>query len=570
MRSSASLQAPTARSNSRQLKNTGLIALISLLFSAPLLAAGAIDGEVARQPTNVTAITMFLLFVAATLGISYWASKRTHSSKDFYTAGGQISGLQNGTAIAGDFMSAASFLGISGLMFSFGYDGLVFAIGAMAGWPVMLFLLANRIRNLGSCTFIDVVSQRLDRIRIRLVSILGSITVVILYLIAQMVGAGKLIQLLFGLPYEVAVGAVGVLVIAYVTFGGMLATTWVQIIKAILLLFGATLIAVLVMNEAGFSLDNLFAGAAAAHPLGEAVLSAGVLFNDPIQVTTILVSMLFGVLGLPHILMRLFTVPTMEAAQKSVLWASVFIGYFYVLLLIIGFGTIFILYQHPELFVDGKIIGGSNMVAIHLANVVGGELLMGFMSAVAFATILAVVAGLTVSGAASVSHDFYAGVICKDEPNPTVELRLTRITTVVICLIAILLGIVFQNQNVAFLAAMPMVVAATANFPVLAMSLFWSGTTTRGAVAGALVGLITSVGLTIVSPQVWVQALGFESALFPYNYPSLFTMPVTFIVIYLVSHLDRSARGVVDRDNFTLLLERSELGSSEPLDVSRH
>ena len=319
-------------------------ALVITLLSAPAaLAAGSIDGEIERQPLNPVAIILFLVFVAITLGISYWASRRTQTSKDFYTAGGDITGLQNGTAIAGDFMSAASFLGITGLMFVGGFDALVLAIGAFAGWPIMLFLLAKRVRNLGSFTFTDVVSMRLDRRPIRIVAILGTIVVVLLYLIAQMVGAGKLIELLFGLPYEVAVISVSVLVLAYVTFGGMLATTWVQIVKAILLLTGVTIIAFLVLLQTGFSLDTLFSQAAAIHPKGEAILSPGVLFDDPIQITTIMVSMLFGILGLPHILMRLFTVPSMQEAKKSVFYASLFMGYFYLALIIVGFGTVIFL-----------------------------------------------------------------------------------------------------------------------------------------------------------------------------------------------------------------------------------
>ncbi|WP_232059250.1 cation/acetate symporter ActP [Kineobactrum salinum] len=531
------------------------------LWTEVVLAAPAVAVETERQPLNPVAIAMFLVFVAATLMVSYWASRRTRSSRDFYTAGGQITGLQNGTAIAGDFMSAASFLGITGLIFIGGFDGLVLAMGAFAAWPLLLFLLAKRVRNLGSFTFIDVVSQRLERTRIRLVAISGTIVVVVLYLIAQMVGAGKLIELLFGLPYEVAVIAVSALVLAYVTFGGMLATTWVQIIKAILLTAGVTVTAVLVLAETGFSLDQLLAGAVARHPEGERILAPGVLFDDPVQVTTILVSMLFGTLGLPHILMRLFTVPNMQEAKKSAFYASLFMGYFYLALVIIGFGTASLLYQNPAFFgADGQLLGGSNMAAIHLATAVGGNVLTGFMSAVTFATILAVVAGLTVSGAAAISHDLYAELLCKGAPDPRKELLLTRITTLVIGVIAVVLGILFQNENVAFIATMPMVVAASVNFPILFLSLFWPGLTTRGAVTGALVGLLSSVTLIIVGPQVWVSVLGFERALFPYDYPALFTLPLAVVSMWLVSRADRSTRGQVDRDNYHSLLVRSEYG----------
>ncbi len=550
-----------------------LVAANVLFYQAQFAsAAGAIEGDVEQQALNPVAIIMFLMFVAATLGISYWASKRTQSSSDFYTAGGEITGLQNGTAIAGDFMSAASFLGITGLMYLGGYDALVLAIGAFAGWPIMLFLLAKRVRNMGSFTFTDVVSMRLDRKPIRLVAIMGTVVVVLLYLIAQMVGAGKLIQLLFGLPYEIAVVSVSFLVLAYVTFGGMLATTWVQIIKAILLLSGVTITAFLVMVQAGFSVDALLLAATENHPQGKAILSPGLLFDDPIQIATIMVSMLFGVLGLPHILMRLFTVPTMQEAKKSAFYASVFMGYFYLTMLIIGFGAIMVIYNNPAFFdSNGNLFGGTNMVAIHLASAVGGDLLTGFMSAVTFATILAVVAGLTVSGAAAVSHDLYAEVLCEGKPDPKKELNLTRITTIVIGVIAVMLGVMFENENVAFIATMPMVVAASVNFPILFLSLFWSGLTTRGAIAGAIVGLITSVALIVVGPQVWVSVLGFEEALFPYNYPALFTMPMALLTTWFVSVSDRSARGEIDRSNYHDLLIRSEYGPDDgELVVSRH
>ena len=552
----------------------GLFSAAALLmsFASQVLAVGAIEGAVERQPLNPVAITMFLIFVGATLFISYWASKRTNSSKDFYTAGGEISGLQIGTGIAGVFLSAASFLGITGLIFIGGFDGLVLAIGAFSAWPIMLFLLAKRVRNMGNFTFTDVVSMRLEKTGIRIVAISGTLVVVIFYLIAQMVGAGKLIELLFGLPYELAVVLVSVLVLVYVTFGGMLATTWVQIIKAILLMIGVTITAFLVLAQVDFSFDALLSSAADNHPLGDAILSAGVLFEDPIQIATILVSMLFGILGLPHILMRLFTVPTMVEAKKSVFYASLFMAYFYLMLVVLGFGTVMLLYNNPEFFTSGgKIIGGSNMAAIHLATAVGGDYLTGFMSAVTFATILAVVAGLTVSGAAAISHDLYAEMICKGKPDPAKELMITRATTIVIGIIAVVLGVLFQNENVAFIAAMPMVVAASVNFPILFLSLFWEGLTTRGAIIGAVVGMISSVLLIVIGPQVWVSVLGFEQALFPYDYPALFTLPLALVVTWVFSVTDKSARATIDRENYSKLLLRSEYGPQEgELEVARH
>ena len=539
-----------------------VVALLPFV-ALPAFGAGAIDGEVARQPLNPTAIVMFLLFVLATLFITWRASKATTTSSTFYNAGGQITGAQNGMAIAGDFMSAASFLGITGLMFIGGFDGLILSLGAFGAWPVLMFLFAKRVRNLGSFTFIDVISQRLDRNPIRLVTAFSTIVIVVMYLIAQMVGAGKLIQLLFGLPYELALVIVSGLVLGYVAFGGMLATTWVQIIKAILLLAGVTLIALLLLAKLDFSFSALLKQATENHPKGEAILSSGVIFNDPIQILTIQISMLFGTVGLPHILMRLFTVPDMRQAKLSAYYASLFIGYFYIALLVLGFGAIALVYNTPAFFdSDGALIGGSNMAAIHVASAVGGDVLTGFMSAVCFATILAVVAGLTLSGAAAISHDVYAEVLKQGNPDPVTELRLTRISVFLIGLAAVLLGIAFQNENVAFIATIPMVVSASVTFPMLLLSLFWSGLTTRGAIWGALVGLVSSIVLILLGPQVWVSVLGNEQAVFPYDYPALFTMPLSFMVMFLVSMADNSERGIVDKENYRALEWRAEFGDS--------
>lgn len=535
----------------------------SLLLCTALLPGTALATVGGGGGLNTSAIALFLVFVAATLWISYWASQRTSTSSEFYTAGGQITGLQNGAAIAGDFMSAASFLGISALMYSAGFDGLIFGLGAFAGWPILLFLLSERVRNLGQFTFTDVVALRLEKRRTRIIAVLGSISVVIMYLIAQMVGAGKLIELLFGLPYEVALVVISVLVIAYVAFGGMLATTWVQIVKAVLLLFGITVMAVLVLYNTGFSFETLLSRAAATHAEGDAILQPGVLYRDPIQVATILVSMMFGILGLPHILMRLFTVPNARESRRSAFYASLFIGYFYLLLIVVGFGTVVFVTGNPKYFDEaGALIGGGNMAAIHLAEALGGSLLMGFMSAVAFATILAVVAGLTVAGAAAVAHDLYAEVICDGKPDPRKEIKLTRLVTLGLGVLAVALGVVFQHQNIAIIAALPMVVAASVNFPVLILSMYWGGMTTRGAVAGAIVGFVSSIGLMVLGPNVWVAILGYPQALFPYDYPALFTMPAAFAAIWLFSVTDRSARAALDTRAYSQLLVKSELHSN--------
>jgi cation/acetate symporter len=530
-----------------------LIVLLALLYSNDVLAAS--------DRLNPASVTTFLLFVLFTLGISYWASKRTTSSTAFYTAGGQITAAQNGTAIAGDFMSAASFLGITGLIYSAGFDGLILAVGALAGWPLMLFVISERVRNLGRFTFTDVVSYRLQQRPIKGIATLGSITVIIFYLVAQLVGAGKLIELLFGLSYELAVLIISLLVMVYVTVGGMLATTWVQIVKAILLILGATLMSILLMAALEFDFNRLFGDAALVHSKGALVLQPGSLFTDPIQAITIAITMMCGLLGLPHILMRIFTVPDMATARKSVFYASGIMGYFYIMVILIGFASIIFVSTNPDFFVDGELIGGTNMVAIHLSKVLGGDILMGFMSAVAFATILAVVAGLIVAGSAAVSHDIYAELICKGSPDPKKELKLTRIAAVAFCFIGMGISILFQKQNVAFIAVMPLVIAASVNFPILILAMFWRNFTTRGAVAGGIVGFISSVTLIVLGPKVWISIVGAESAIFPYDYPALFTMTAAFVTMYLVSMLDHSHGAKEDRTKFDKQLIASELAT---------
>ncbi|WAJ37042.1 cation acetate symporter [Pseudomonas sp. GOM7] len=537
----------------------GIFAL--LLISPALWAAGALEGEVQRQPLNVSAITMFVAFVGATLYITYWASKRSQSASDFYTAGGSITGFQNGLAIAGDYMSAASFLGISALVFSSGYDGLIYSIGFLVGWPVILFLIAERLRNLGKYTFADVASYRLKQKEIRTLSASGSLVVVAFYLIAQMVGAGKLIELLFGLNYHVAVVLVGILMVCYVLFGGMLATTWVQIIKAVLLLSGASFMALMVMKHVNFDFATLFSEAIKVHPKGEAIMSPGGLVKDPISAISLGLALMFGTAGLPHILMRFFTVGDAKEARKSVFFATGFIGYFYILTFIIGFGAILLVSTNPA-FKDasGALLGGNNMAAVHLANAVGGSIFLGFISAVAFATILAVVAGLTLAGASAVSHDLYASVIKKGKANERDELRVSKITTVALGVLAIGLGILFEKQNIAFMVGLAFSIAASCNFPVLFLSMYWKNLTTRGAMIGGWLGLVTAVTLMILGPTVWVQVLGFEKAIFPYEYPALFSMAVAFIGVWFFSITDSSAAAGEERARFLPQFVRSQTG----------
>ena len=538
-----------------------LLTAAALLTASPMLLADAITGEVQKQPTNYTAIAMFVVFIIMTMGITKWAAKRNTSTSDYYTAGGSITGFQNGMAIAGDFMSAASFLGISALVFTSGYDGLIYSIGFLVGWPIILFLMAERLRNLGKFSFSDVASYRLGQTQIRILSACGSLIVVAFYLIAQMVGAGKLIQLLFGLDYYVAVILVGVLMVMYVLFGGMLATTWVQIIKAILLLCGATFMALMVMVSVGFDFGTLFDKAVSLHAKGQAIMSPGGLVSDPISAISLGLALMFGTAGLPHILMRFFTVGDAKEARKSVFYATGFIGYFYILTFIIGFGAILLVSTNPE-FKDasGAIIGGTNMVAIHLAKAVGGNLFLGFMSAVAFATILAVVAGLTLAGASSVSHDLYACVIKKGKAKEEEEMRVTKITTLTLGVVAILLGITFEKQNIAFMVGLAFSVAASCNFPVLFLSMYWKNLTTRGALYGGALGLFTAMLLTILSPTVWVDVLGNAQAIFPYKYPALFSMIAAFAGVWFFSITDRSNSAAKERALFFPQFVRSQTG----------
>jgi cation/acetate symporter len=538
----------------------GKILFTLALSLSGLFAAGnaAVEGQ---RDLNIAAIVMFLIFVLATLGITYWAASRTKTAKDFYTAGGGITGFQNGLAIAGDYMSAASFLGISGLVYMKGYDGLIYSIGFLVGWPIILFMVAEQLRNLGKYTFADVASYRLGQKEIRTLAAVGSLVTVALYLIAQMVGAGQLIKVLFGLDYEIAVILVGVLMILYVTFGGMLATTWVQIIKAVLLLSGASFMALAVLAYFDFSFEGLFAKAVEVHSSHEAIMSPGGLVSDPISAISLGMALMFGTAGLPHILMRFFTVADAKEARKSVFFATGFIGYFYILTFIIGFGAIVLLVQDPSFFDEGgKLIGGSNMAAIHLSQAVGGDLFLGFISAVAFATILAVVSGLTLAGASAVSHDLYANVFAKGKVDEQKEMRVSKIATLVLGIVAILLGIAFEKQNIAFMVGLAFAIAASANFPVLFLSIFWSKLTTRGAVLGGSLGLATAVILVILGPTVWVDTLKNAEPIVAIKYPAIYSVTIAFLATWFFSITDKSERARIDKEGFDAQNIRCQTG----------
>ena len=484
-----------------------LIAGTLLAASFTVFAAGGAIEGVEKQPINVSAIAMFMIFVVATLGITKWAAGKTKTTADFYTAGGGITGFQNGLAIAGDYMSAATLLGITSMVYFKGYDGFVYAVCFFIGWPIILFLIAERLRNLGKFTFADIASYRLDQNRIRTFAAIGSLTVVCFYLIVQ---------------------------------------TWVQIIKACLLLGGGITLMLMTLSQFGWSLDNLFSKAIESHKLGEKMMAPGSLMADPISAFSLSLGLLFGTAGLPHIMMRFFTVPNAKEARKSVFYATGFIGLFFLVTIVLGAAAISIVGTNPAYFeggiVGGKIIGGGNMPVMHLAKAVGGDIFLGFLSAVAFATILAVVSGLALAGASAISHDLYARVIKKGTATSEQEMRVTRFASVGLGITAILLGIAFKDQNVLFLVALAFGVASSVNFPVLILSMYWKGLTTRGALWGGIAGLVSSVGLVILSPTVWVKIFGNPAAIFPYDHPAIVSMTLAFFVTWLLSVTDKSAR----------------------------
>jgi len=522
-----------------------------------------------NPPVNWHAIVMFIIFVAITLIITYWAAMRTKTATDFYAAGRGVTGFQNGLAIAGDYMSAASFLGIASLVYFNGFYGLIYSVGWLVGWPVILFLIAERLRNLGKFTYADVASFRLRQGPVRTMAAIGSIVVVIWYLIGQAVGAGQLLHTLVPqISYNVSIVIIGALIIIYVTFGGMKATTWVQIIKAALLLGGATLIALGVLVHQGFSFEKLFADAVAAHPkhieIMQSVAPIGAKPN-PIESISLGMTLMFGTAGLPHILMRFFTVPDAKAARKSVLYGTCFIGYFYILTFIIGFGAIVMVAGRPEYVVDVtknvlNLKGGSSMAAVYLSHSVGGDLFLGFISAVAFATILAVVSGLTLAGASALSHDIYANVIMKGKSTEAQEVWVSKLCVIGLGILAVILGILFEKQNVAYIVALTFSVAACANFPILVLAVFWRGLTTRGAVLGGYTGIFGSIILLIIGPTVWTKVLNMGPAIFPYDFPTFVVLPLVLIVSYIASVTDRSPQADKERAAFERQMVRSETG----------
>ena len=537
------------------MKNLLLILLLGL-FPAVSFPAEEVKGSI-----NYASMITFVLFMVLTLAITSWAAKRTRSKKDYYVAGGQITGLQNGFAIAGDTMSAASFLGLVGLVLIVGFDTLYFIISLVVSWLVVLILIAERLRNLGSYTFADAVSFRLSKKPIRILSASCALAIMVPYLLSQMVAAGTLVEGLFGLSYAQGVIVIGVLMTIYVAFGGMMATTWVQIVKAVLLIGGGTVLSIGVLMAFDFNVIKLINTATEIHPKGQDILRPGGLYTDIISTVSLSLAFIGGTAAMPHVLMRFFTVSDATQARRSAAIAVSLIAYFQVIVLIIGLGAIVMLINNSTYSNGGTdIVGGSNMVAIHLAQVVGGDVFMGFISAVAFATILAVVSGITLSAGATISHDLYSSVIKQEKCTESQELWISRSTVVILGALGIYLAILFEGQNVAILASIPLAIGASTNFPLLILSMYWKGLTTRGAIIGGYSGLFLVVVLLILGPNFWVKVLGYEEAIFPYAYPTLFSMGICFLFAWFFSITDKSNEAVKERSAFASQLLRSQLG----------
>ncbi|MCL6516466.1 sodium/solute symporter [Alicyclobacillus sp.] len=494
------------------------------------------------------AFVLFGLIVIVTLIITYWAARRTRTTSDFYAAGRSLSGWQNGVAIAGDYMSAASFLGICGMIALSGYDGFLYSVGFLVAYLTVLLVIAEPLRNSGKYTMADVVSFRLSPAPVRSMAALSTLVISTFYMIAQMVGAGGLIHLLIGLNYTTAILVVGVLMVLYVVFGGMLGTTWVQIIKAVLLMAGTIVVSILVLTKFHFSVGGMFQ--AVIDRYGDTFLQPGLRFKNPIDQISLGLALVLGTAGLPHILIRFYTVPTAKQARASVVWATVIIGAFYILTTFLGFGAAALVGKEEILKYDK----GGNMAAPLLAKHLGGDFLMAFIAAVAFATILAVVAGLTIAASSAFAHDFYAHVIRRGQATEQEQVKVARWTALGVGLASILLGILARNWNVAYMVALAFAVAASANVPVLVLSLFWRRFNTTGAVLGMAVGLVSSLVLVFVSPAV----MNAKTAWFPLQNPGILSIPLGFLAAWLGTYLQREEREAIRR--FDELFVRSQTG----------
>ncbi|MBE1556698.1 cation acetate symporter [Sporosarcina limicola] len=478
---------------------------------------------------NGTVIVLFLIIVGMTLVITYYAAKKTNSASDFYTAGGGLTGWQNGMAIAGDYLSAASFLGIAGAIALYGFDGFLFSIGYLVAYLVVLFIVAEPLRNLGKFTLADMINSRFDAKKVRGAAALSSITIVIFYMIAQLVGAGALIQLLFGIDYILAVLLVGIMMTIYVLFGGMTATSWVQIIKAILLMAGTAIISFLVLQKFNFNIMEMFTHMKTATPHGADYLNPGVKYKMPLDTMSLMIALVLGTAGLPHILMRFFTVKDAKTARSSVMWATWIVGIFYVMTIFLGLGAA--AFVGSDLIIATNPAG--NMAAPLLAQALGGDLLMSFVSAVAFATILAVVAGLVLTGASAFAHDIYGEIIKKGKATEKQQMLAARYASIGVSVFSIILAIFAQTMNVAFLVSLAFCIAASANLPVIVYTIFWKNFNTTGAVTAIMTGLISALVLVSISPSVMNPVAGAAiltgNPIFPLTNPALVSVPLGFL-----------------------------------------
>ncbi len=510
---------------------------------------------------NLTSILTFALILGMSLFITWQAGRRTRSSSEFFAASHSVGGFSNGLAIAGDHLSAGTLLGVTAIIYTQGYDGLIYMTGGAVGYPLLMCLLAERLRNLGRYTFVDVLSARFREPSIRVLAATGTLVVAVLYLISQMVAGGALFEVLFGIPYPLAVALVGGLTVLYVSVGGMLATTWVQMTKAVLLMFSVLVLLALLFVHLGEGPLSLLESAARVHQRGAEWLSPGVFLPDKISIIAFVMTGLVGMVGLPHLLMRFFTVPDARQARRSAVFATGYIVSFSLLLWIAGLAIVVLLAGNQDVLDDqGVMIGSTNMAIMHAAQIVGGNVLLGFMASVAFATLLAVVCGLVLAGAAALAHDLYCGVLKRGQVNDRTEVRASRISVVILGAVAVALGVLFKSQNVAYLTALAFTVAASVNTPALIAALFWRGASARGLLVGGWVGLIASVVLLILSPAVWEGAMGLSDAPFPWIYPGLFSIPAAAMVIIVVSLADRSSSAMHGRQRYDELLAPSVLG----------
>lgn len=513
---------------------------------------------------NYTAVVLFAAIVGLTLVITYFAARKTKTANDFYTADGGLTGAQNGMAIAGDYMSAASFLGIAGMIALAGFDGFFYSIGFLVAYLVVLYLVAEPLRNLGKYTMADMIAARFNASKVRGVAAMNSIAISIFYMIAQLVGAGALIELLLGIPYTTSVIIVGILMTVYVVFGGMTATSWVQIIKAILLMAGTAVISFMVFAKFDFSIFKMFSEVKQATPLGDSFLNPGNKFKLPLDTISLNLALVLGTAGLPHILIRFFTVKDAPTARKSVVYATWIIGAFYILTIFLGFGAA--AFVGSEDIIAANAAG--NMAAPLLAQALGGDLLFAFVAAVAFATILAVVAGLVLSAASAFAHDFYSHILRKGQATEKEQMTAARLASIAVALISMVLALFAQTMNVAFLVSLAFAVAASANLPVILLTIFWRRFNTGGAVTGMVVGLFSSLILVALSPNIWAvdgSALFVGEALFPLTNPGIVSIPLGFLGAIVGTLLTKSNEVA---GNFERILVKANTGIDAATEVA--